>query len=134
MSEPRPTKEDFDNAIRAYMERMAALRYADASILLIYTSDHWPPAAETTLAEGPIHDYSGRISGFPDGHLAVTLERDDGTPPLRTEFQRAMLSEDSRFVISLDVKDERVTLKVHYIPLGPYRPEQDPLEIQGTRA
>jgi hypothetical protein len=134
MCQPRPTKDDFDNAIRAYLERMAALRYADASIDLVYTSDYWPPAAETTLAEGPIHDYSGRLNGFPDGHLAVTLERGDGTPPLSTEFQRAMLSEDSRFLISLTIEDERVTLEVHGIPLAPYRPEQDPLEIQGTRA
>jgi hypothetical protein len=134
MCEPRPTKDDFDNAIRAYLKRMVALRYADASIYLVCTSNRWPPAAESTLAEGPIHDYSGRLSGFPDGHLAVTLERGDGTPPLSTEFQRAMLSEDSRFLISLTITDERVTLKVLGIPLGPYRPEQDPLEILGTRA
>src|SRR5262249_33860359 len=130
MNDSQPTKDEFDNAIRAHLERMAALRYADASIYLIYISDRWPPAAETTLSEGPIHDYSGRLSGFPDGHLAVTLEREDGTPPLSTDFQRTKLSDDSRFLLSVTVKDEQVRLTVQGIRLGPYRPEQDPLELQ----
>ena len=138
MSEPRPADQvpdvgEFDDAIRAYLERMAALRYADASIYLIYSSDRWPPSTDTTLAEGPIHDYFGRLSGFPDGHLAVTLERGDGTTPLSAEFRRVTLSEGSRFLISLTVKDERVALEVHGNELGAYRPEQERLEIQGTR-
>jgi hypothetical protein len=133
MSEPRPTPDaaEFDRAIRAHLERMAALRFADASIALPYTCDGWPPPAETVLGGGPVHDYTGRLTGFPDGHLAVTLERDDGTPPLGTAFQRVALS-GLTFLIFVTVKNEQVTLKVHGHELGPYDPGQDALEIRGT--
>jgi hypothetical protein len=124
----------FDRATRAYLDRMAALDYAEASIYLIDSADRWPSPADTALAEGPIQDYSGRLSGFPDGHLAVTLERAEGARPLHAEFQRVILSEDSRFIIHLTVQDVRVSLEVHGHQLGPYCPEQDPPEIWGTRA
>jgi hypothetical protein len=138
MSEPRPTDSvpdvaEFDHAIQAYLDRMAALRYADCTISLIFSSDRWPPLAETALAEGPAYSYSVRLCGFPDGHLAVTLYRNDGATPLFTEFQRVALSEVSTFIIYLTVRNERVMLKVGRDQLGPYRHEQDPLEIQGTR-
>jgi hypothetical protein len=135
-SEPRPPRltpdvAEFDGAIRSYLERMAALRFPDASIALAYTCDGWPPPAETVLGGGPVHAYSGRLTGFPDGHLAVTLERDDGTPSLEAAFQRVALS-GSTFLILVTVKDERLALKVHGHELGPYDPAQDALEIRGT--
>jgi hypothetical protein len=139
MPEPRPTHRvpdiaEFDEAIRAYLERMATLRYADASVYLVYSGGLWPPPAESILAAGPIHGYAGRLIGFPDGHLAVRLERTDDTPPLLAEFQRVILAEDSRFRIVLVIKDERVALKVQGQQLGPYHPEQEPQEIRGSRA
>jgi hypothetical protein len=137
MPEPRPSVPppkvaEFDNAIQSYLDRMAALRYADLTIWLILSGDRWPPSTEMTLADGPAYSYSLRISGFPDGHLAVTLYRDDGTTPLVAEFQRLALSDDSTFLAQLSVRDERVTLAVLGKELGPYFPEQLPLEIRGA--
>lgn len=137
MSEPRPTDlvprvAEFDNAIQSYLDRMAALRYADVTTWLVLSSDRGPPSAEMTLADGPAYSYSLRLSGFPDGHLAVTLYRDDGTTPLIAGFQRLALSDDSSFLTYLTVREERVTLKVLGHELGPYCPEQVPLEIQGS--
>src|SRR5262249_27702203 len=94
--------------------------------------NRWPPSAETTLAEGPAYSYSVRLSGFPDGHLAVTLSRDDGTIPLIAEFQQLALSDDSSFLTYLTVTEERVTLQILGNELGTYCPEQLPLEIQGS--
>jgi hypothetical protein len=108
---------------------MAALRHVDLNMWLIFTSDRWPPSDETILADGPAHRYSLRLSAFPDGHLAVTLYRDDGKTPLTAEFQRIALSDDSSFLTYLAVRDERVTLKVLGHGVGPYSPEQLPLEI-----
>jgi hypothetical protein len=137
MSEPQPTDPvpevaEFDNAIQSYVDHMAALRYADLDSWMILSSDRWPPSVETALADGPAYSYSFRVSGFPDGHLAVTLYRDDGTSPLITEFQRLVLADDSSFITHLVVRDERVTLTVFGKKLVPYCPEQVPLEIQGT--
>jgi hypothetical protein len=90
MSEPRPTEPgpdiaEFDNVNRKYLDRQNALRYPDVGILLWYTSDTWPPSAETTLADGPAYDCV-RLCGFPDGHLVATRYGDDGRPSLHTEF------------------------------------------------
>ena len=131
-NEPVPDVDEFDNAIQSYMDRMAALRYADLTTWIPCTIDRWPMSAETTLADGPAYSYCLRLSGFPDGHLAVTLYRDDGTPPLHTEFQRVALSENSTFLIYLSVRDERVRLKAGSTELGPYCPDQEPLRIQGS--
>jgi hypothetical protein len=137
MSESQPNDRvpdvaEFDNAIQSYMDRMAALRYADLTTWIPCTIDRWPPSAETTLADWPAYSYSLRLGGFSDGHLAVTLYRDDGTTPLHTEFHRVALSENSTFLIYLSVRDERVTLKVDSTELGPYRPDHEPLKIQGS--
>jgi hypothetical protein len=137
MSEPQPTDPlpevaEFDDAIQSYLDRMAALRYADLTTWMILSSDRWPPSVETTLADGPAYSYSLRLSGFPDGHLAVTLYGDDGTTPLIAEFQRLVLSDDSSFITQLVVREECITLKVLGNELGPYCPEQAPLEIKGT--
>jgi hypothetical protein len=137
MSEPRPTDPvptvaEFDKAIQSYLDRMAALRYADLTTWLVFSSDRWPPSTEMTLAEGPAYSYSLRLSGFVDGHLAVTLYRDDGPTPLIAEFQRLALSDNSAFLTYLAVREERITLKVLGNELGPYCPEQVPLEIQGS--
>jgi hypothetical protein len=131
-NEPVPDVDEFDNAIQSYMDRMAALRYADLTTWIPCTIDRWPPSSETTLADGPAYSYCLRLSGFSDGHLAVTLYRDDGTPPLHTEFHRVALSENSTFLIYLSVKDERVTLKAGSSELGAYCPDQEPLRIQGS--
>ena len=131
-NEPVPDVDEFDNAIQSYMDRVAALRYADLTTWLPCAIDRWPPSAETTLADGPAYSYSLRLSGFSDGCLAVTLYRDDGTPPLHTEFHRVALSENSTFLIYLSVRDERVTLKAGGTELGPYCPDQEPLRIQGS--
>jgi hypothetical protein len=137
MSESQPNDRvpdvaEFDNAIQSHMDRMAALSYADLTTWIPCTIDRWPPSAETTLADGPAYSYSLRLSGFSDGQLAVTLYRDDGTPPLHTEFHRVALSENSTFLIHLSIRDERVTLKVGSTELGPYCPDQQPLKIQGS--
>jgi hypothetical protein len=131
-NQPVPDVDEFDNAIRSYMDRMAALRYADLTTWIPCTIDRWPPSAETTLADGPAYSYCLRLSGFSDGHLAVTLYREDGTPPLHTEFNRVALSENSTYLFYLSVRDERVTLKVGSTELGPYCPNQEPLRIQGS--
>jgi hypothetical protein len=127
-----PGVAEFDNAIQDYLERMAALRYADMTTCLVISSDSWPPSAETTLADGPAYSYSLRLSAFPDGHLAVTLCRDDETTPLIAAFQRLALSDDSSFLTYRTVRDERVTLKVLGSELGPYCPEQAPPEFLGS--
>jgi hypothetical protein len=137
MSEPRPTDPvpkvaEFDKAIHSYLDRMAALRYADLTTWLVISSDRWPPSAETTLADGPAYSYSLRLSGFPDGHLEVKLYRDDGTTPLIAAFQRVSLSDESSFLTYLSVREERVTLQVLGKELGPFCAEQVPLEIQGS--
>ena len=131
-NKPVPDVEEFDNAIQSYMDRMAALRYADLTTWIPCTIDRWPPSAETPLADGPAYSYFLRLSGFSDGHLAVTLYTDDGTPPPHTKFHRVALSENSTFLIYLSVRDERVTLKVGSTELGPYCPNQEPLRIQGS--
>ena len=82
------------------------------------------------MAEGPGYSYSLRLTAFPDGHLAVTLHRDDDTLPLEAEFQRVDLAANSTVLALLSVKDEQVALKVGFTELGPYRAEDEPLNIQ----
>jgi hypothetical protein len=60
------------------------------------------------------------------------LYRDDGTTPLFVGFQRLALSDDSSFLTYLAVREEQVMLKVLGKALGPYCPDQVPLEIQGS--
>jgi hypothetical protein len=128
-----PDVSEFDQAIRAHVERMSALRFPDAVVLLPFVAHRWPLPEEATLCAGPIHDYAGRLTGFPDGHLVVTLERDDGMAPLCVGFQRIALVEGARCIVALTIKDERVALRFGGTELGPFQPEQEPLEIRGVK-